>query len=217
MSGSSPEVVVLQAVRLAGLADRDALLDRALIREDTLAAILVRAEQDGWIEPLSFADLRGFTVTETGQARLATLLATDVADAASTEALTSALAAFEPVNARFLRVVSTWQLRSSSGDEHGYTGADTGAVEELLARLTDLGADLRTALSGAITALPRFGRYPAQYDAAVAKARVDGLRWVTGVGILSCHVVWAELHQDLLSSLGRDRTDPAGTNAGASP
>lgn len=57
--------------------------------------------------------------------------------------------------------------------------------------------------------LPRFGRYPQQFRQALEQASGGDMRWVAGVGILSCHVVWAELHQDFLSSLGRERTPGA--------
>jgi hypothetical protein len=32
--------------------------------------------------------------------------------------------------------------------------------------------------------------------------RQGGSRWVDGVGIDSCHLVWMQLHEDLLATLG---------------
>ena len=117
-------------------------------------------------------------------------------------------AAFEQpdgINERFVEVVPRWQLRSTAPTQ-GPAGADEAEeVDALLTELEKLGRRLRSLLVELIAHLPRFGRYPAQYDAAVHRARTDGLGWVTGVGILSCHALWAELHQDLRSTAGGDR------------
>ncbi|MGM7666715.1 hypothetical protein [Microbacterium sp. A93] len=75
----------------------------------------------------------------------------------------------------------------------------------MLRELNEQGESLGHLLEDLTHRLPRFTRYPRQFAAAVQKARASEDRWVAGVGILSCHTVWAELHQDLLASLGRAR------------
>ncbi|GAB94739.1 hypothetical protein BJY21_000120 [Kineosphaera limosa] len=205
MSGarSSVEVMTLQAVRLAGVADDAAVLDRAFAAEGEVFGVLDRAGRAGLVERMTFADLQGWTLTELGAGHLAGLLTAERESLATHAVLESALAAFEPVNARFVELVSRWQL-AAPGMDAASGRADLG---DLLAALTQLGGQLRVVLADLVAALPRFGRYPAQYDLALAKAAEEGLRWVTGIGLLSCHVVWAELHQDLFSSLGRSRYD----------
>lgn len=201
------ELRVLQAVRLAGVADDTAILDRALVADDEGNRVIAHARATNRIEPLTFADTAGWILTDLGSRRLAALLRDELVDNQATTVLETTLESFEPLNATFVSLVGGWQLRSTSPTTTGFGGADAGQIEDLLHRLDGIGTDLRTTLAGLIGVLPRFGRYPSQYTAAVARARHDGLRWVTGVGLMSCHVVWAELHQDLLSSLGRDRHD----------
>lgn len=198
---------MLQAVRLAGVADTDAILDRTFLSDEALAGILAASDSRGAVEQFTFGDTSGWIITEAGSARLATLLSDEVAGHHATAVLEATLEAFEPLNDRFVGLVSRWQLESTSSASTGFGAADSAQVEELLSALTAVGLELRATLADLIRALPRFGRYPAQYAAAVDRARHDGLRWITGVGLLSCHVVWAELHQDLLSSLGRNRLD----------
>ena len=201
------ELLVLQAVRLAGVADTDAVLDRTFLSDEAAARVLAEVDSLGAVEQFSFGDTSGWLITEAGSARLATLLSDEVASRDATAVLVATLDAFEPLNDRFVGLVSRWQLESTSSASTGFGSTGTAEVDELLTSLTSVGADLRATLADLTRALPRFGRYPAQYAAAVDRARHDGLRWITGVGLLSCHVVWAELHQDLLSSLGRDRLD----------
>lgn len=53
--------------------------------------------------------------------------------------------------------------------------------------------------------LSRFEGYSERYDTATARAWAGRREWVDGVGIDSCHVVWMELHEDLLATLGLQR------------
>ena len=191
-----PELLALQSIRLAGVADEDAVLDRALIGEGKLQAAIAAAVTRGWIEHLEFADFGGWTITEDGRARLADLLAEELEAAGAGPVATAALAEFEVVNADFVARVGRWQLMDQG------SAPDLG---DFLGELARLGSGMRRSIGDLIAALPRFGRYPVQYDAAVERAGTEGLRWITGVGLLSAHVVWAELHQDLLSTLGRSR------------
>lgn len=193
----------LQAVRLAGMADTEALSDRALLPQEDLSAVLTEASARGLIERGGFADLQGWLITDPGHTELARMLAAEVASCGAGPQLETTLDRFEPVNARFVEVVSGWQLRYTSGEQAG-DGAD---VTVLLRTLAELGDQLTESLTGLVPQLPRFGRYPAQYRLAVQRAGSEGTRWISGLGILSCHVVWAELHQDLLSTAGRTRDD----------
>lgn len=217
---SGVELLSLQALRLAGFADVDAIADRALLPADEIRTVIDRATRAGLVEPLSFAEAHGWILTDTGRSHLSVLLAHDVDRAGAREVLTSATAEFERpagINARFIEKISIWQLRSTSSVQAPPDADADGAQEldQLCAALIALGRELRSLLAPLIDCLPRFGRYPAQYDIAVRRARTEGLRWVTGVGVLSCHGVWAELHQDLRSSVGEDRSAESGSGSGS--
>ena len=224
------ELLVLQAVRLAGIADLDAILDRTFLGDEEVERVIAAANETGVVEHFSFGDSSGWTITEAGSSRLAELLRRDVARQGATDVLAATLEAFEPLNGRFVALVTGWQMRVAPPDKKVSAGApggpgrgaDAAELHELLTELESIGSELRAVLTDLIGVLPRFGRYPAQYSAAVRRARHDDLSWgwVTGIGILSCHVVWAELHQDLFSTLGRDRlagqsdSDRPGTGQG---
>lgn len=207
-SRSSSRLLTLQAVRLAGFAEEEALADRALLPRDEIHAELEAAAWAGEVEVMRFADARGWILTEPGRSRLAGLLEAEVSAAEAQGAVTTAITAFEApqgINERFVEIVSRWQLRSTAPTQESPRADEAEDVAALLAELAVLGRRLRSVLAELIEHLPRLGRYPAQYDLAVSRAGTDGLGWVTGVGLLSCHVVWAELHQDLRSTAGEDR------------
>ncbi|MGO1227969.1 hypothetical protein ACT3SQ_11150 [Brachybacterium sp. AOP42-C2-15] len=202
---SGTELLTLQALRLAGFADADVIADRALLPADEILTVIDQATRTGLVEPLSFAEAHGWILTDLGRAHLSVLLARDVDGAGAREVLSATSTEFERpagINARFVETVSMWQLRSTSPVQAVPDAEGARELEQLLTALTALGRELRSLLAPLLNCLPRFGRYPAQYDIAVGRARTEGLRWVTGVGVLSCHAVWAELHQDLRSSTG---------------
>lgn len=202
MPETDPELSVLQAIRLAGVADREGIEDRALLRDTVIDLVLGEAKAARLIEWFAFGDSAGWTITEAGARRVAALLRDEVSANQAATVLNETLDSFEPLNAAFVALISGWQLRTTTELTSG-----SHRVDELLTSLTSLGSELREQLTGLTHALPRFGRYPAQFSNALARAHQEGLSWVTGVGRLSCHVAWAELHQDLLSSAGRDSLD----------
>lgn len=220
-----PELLVLQALRLAGLADEAAIAERAMLSPQEVRPVLESALRGGHAERTIVLDVRGWVLTEAGEQHLGALLRDELAAAGARGVLGAMRETFEEpggMNARLVEVVSRWQLRSTSPTSSPVEPGDREDFEALLEELSRLGRSLRRMLSTPTQRLPRLGRYPVQFDRAVAAARTEGLHWVTGLGILSCHTVWAELHQDLRSTLaagtdpdtGRDTgpdTDPART------
>lgn len=193
------QLPVLHAVRLAGFADTVAVGDRvdlpATIVDDTLHVL--RGQH--LIERMAFADSGGWILTEAGKSRDGELLKEELEASGARPLLHTTAEDFEcGVNPRLVRTVTEWQLQSPTDP--------TDQSPEVLRELTDLAEDLSGLMSELGTQLPRFSRYPRQFTAALEKARAGDHRWVAGVGRLSCHIVWAELHEDLLSSLGRDRS-----------
>jgi len=57
--------------------------------------------------------------------------------------------------------------------------------------------------------LSRFGGYPDRFRAALERVDRGQRNWVDGSRIDSCHTVWFELHEDLLSTLGLERGEGA--------
>lgn len=201
-------LVVLHTVRLAGFTQEAGIAERARLTTTEVRPVLETLEDQGYVERFSFADTTGWILTTAGLQHDAALLVQDLAGSGAGSTLHRTVAGFEDLNARFVRVVTEWQLQPA-GTEAGQDGT---AGAEVLGELVDLEPLLADLLADLVTVLPRFARYPAQYREALRRARGGDVRWIAGVGILSCHVVWTELHQDLLSTLGIDRA--AGTDSG---
>lgn len=197
---SREELLVLHGVRLAGFADTEAVADRVDLPANIVGDTLCVLNRQYLIERMTFADSGGWILTEAGKCRDGELLQEELEASGARLVLQGTADNFETsVNPRLVRAVTDWQLRSSA--ERTERGV------EVLLELTALADALRDLMAGLVGRLPRFSRYPRQFSAALHKARAGDHQWVAGVGRLSCHIVWAELHEDLLSSLGRDRSE----------
>ncbi|MDI6872439.1 transcriptional regulator [Dietzia sp. WMMA184] len=196
---SREELLVLHGVRLAGFADTEAVADRVDLPVSIVGDTLCVLNRQYLIERMTFADSGGWILTEAGKCRDGELLQEELEASGARLVLQATADNFETsVNPRLVRAVTDWQLRSSA--ERTERGV------EVLLELTALADALSDLMAGLVGRLPRFSRYPRQFSAALHKARAGDHQWVAGVGRLSCHIVWAELHEDLLSSLGRDRS-----------
>lgn len=212
---SEPELRVLHAVRVQGAADHAAVAARSGLPADVAREHLLDLEACGHVTWAEFAGAGGWSLTERGRAegerRLAAELATDPSGRAAA-VVREAVAAFHPLNARLLRACTDWQLRPGDDgrlgmNDHRDAAWDGRVLDELAALVDDVGP----LLAGLAAELERFAGYDERLDDALAAARAgDGAR-VAGVGGVSLHGVWMELHEDLLATAGIPRGAPGRT------
>jgi hypothetical protein len=98
---------------------------------------------------------------------------------------------FEVLNAQFLKTLSAWQT----------SGSDDAALEKVL-RLVDRQVKALTSFVGFV---PRYQRYVDRFEAATEKVEAGQTEWVTSLTHDSIHNAWFELHEDILTVLGRPR------------
>ncbi|MFC4944759.1 transcriptional regulator [Pseudonocardia sp. GCM10023141] len=200
---STPDLLVLHAVRVSGVADDGAVARRTGIGLAEASELLQDGEAFGWVSRVAFAGTSGWTLTERGRVEDTRRLAEELDGAGVRAAVAAAHAAFVPLNARLVRACTDWQLRPDERDrlaanDHGDAAWDARVLHELAA----LAAELERLVAALAAGLARFGGYDQRFSGALARARSGETRWVTGVGIASCHTVWMELHEDLLATLG---------------
>jgi len=203
---SAPELLALHAVRLLGSAGDLKAAARFGLDAREVGEFLGDFEAVGWVSRFEFAGSRGWSLTEAGRAQDERLLAVELAARGAVDEVVRVHAAFLPLNARFQEAATRWQLRPIPGDpmalnDHTDFRWDDRVLDELGAlgrRLASLDAELSAVLS-------RFDGYAERYQAAFARVEQGERRWVDAVGVDSCHVVWMQLHEDLLATLGIER------------
>ena len=123
---------------------------------------------------------------------------------------------FRALNAGVLDACSRWQVRTIAGrnvlNDHSDADYDARVVTDLAGlqqRAEPLLADLGSALD-------RYRPYGPRLRHAVDRVEAGDGRWFTKPAMPSYHTVWFELHEDLLTTLGLDRTAEADAEPGAS-
>ncbi|GAA1384748.1 hypothetical protein GCM10009613_16030 [Pseudonocardia kongjuensis] len=140
-----------------------------------------------------------------GRAADAERTAAELAAAGTRPAVIAGLDRFLELNPELLDLCAAWQLRPGPGgrtvvNDH----TDPAHDARVLDRFTDLDRRAAAVCAELTAALDRFGRYRPRLALALRRVRAGDLREATD-SVTSFHAVWAELHEDLLATLGIPR------------
>jgi hypothetical protein len=203
---SQPELLVLHSVRIQGMADDHAVAARFDLDEAETRETLLDDEAYGWVRQAAFAGTAGWSMTDRGRAEDDRRLAEELSDTGTGPVVERVHESFGPLNARLLQACTDWQLRPEAGDRlTPNTHSDPDWDAQVLGELEALDRELAPLVAELAAALARFEGYDTRFAAALGKARSGQGEWVAGTGIGSCHAVWMELHEDLISTLGLQR------------
>jgi hypothetical protein len=212
---SDPRMLVLHGLRLKGLAGADAIAARVGLAVDDVERRLRRLAADGLVVHRDVA-VEGWTLTPAGRAEHARLVATDVDTAGVRDTIADAYERFRVLNPAVLDACSRWQVRDIDGaavrNDHRDPGYDARVVADLAA-LHHRAEPVCDDLAGA---LDRYRPYGPQLAHALAMIQAGQRDWFTKPLMPSYHTVWFELHEDLLTTLGLDRTVETVAAKGAS-
>ena len=201
---AEPRLVVVTCVRLKGFADTGPIVEASGLDPTVVDSVLA---------DLAASDLArhregrvsGWTLTPAGRSLHAELVAAELAAAACEADVEAAYREFLVLNPRLLATASAWQLRQENGqavfNDHTDEAHDARVLGDLRA-LHDATTPLVARLG---SLLERFGRYGTRLTTALNRVEAGERDWFTKPLIDSYHTVWFELHEDLLSTLGKER------------
>ena len=203
---TNQRLLVLHALRLSGFLGVDAIATRTGIGEPTVQQILEQASVDGYAAERC-GRISGWVLTPDGRAEHARLLAEELAERGCRSTVENANEEFLEINAPFKEICTRWQLRpDGSPNDHGDHAYDAAIVDDLTA-LHPRAVALTQRLS---VVLPRFSRYQEEFAAALTRLQGGDIRALAAPLSASYHDLWMELHQDLMSTLGRERSNADG-------
>ena len=199
-------LLVLHTLRLSGFVSGDAVAERTGVDAVTVHAILEQARADGHVVQRS-GRISGWILTPDGRAAHARMLGDELAERGCRPEVEAANEAFLALNEPFKQICTGWQLRpDGSSNDHVDPAYDAVVVARLEA-LHPLAVAVTAELAGF---LPRFGCYEDDFTAALDRLRNGDTRALAAPLSASYHDHWMELHQDLLSTLGRERSTADG-------
>jgi hypothetical protein len=200
---------VLLAVRLRPSAPPpvlEAVLASMTADVDDLGRLLGRLEMAGLIDDRPGAPGR-WRLTPEGRHEGERLLAVELDRLGVRDQVVDAYERFLPLNGGLLRACTDWQLRDANPSQLQVNDhTDPVFDRAVLARLGAI-SDAALPICRDLTArLVRFSGYEPRFTAAMDRIRAGDLDAVSGPTGDSYHAVWFELHDNLLATLGRDRS-----------
>jgi hypothetical protein len=203
---SEPRLLVLHALRLKGTADAATVAATADLPADEVAEQLEKLAGEGLAAESSGA-LAGWSLTAAGRAEHRREVRREVDATGARPTVTGAYERFRALNAGVLDACSRWQVRTLGGqmvrNDHRDRAYDARVVADLV-RLRDQAAPLVDDLSAA---LARYEGYGPKLHEAVRRVEAGEGDWFAKPVMPSFHTVWFELHEDLLTTLGLERSD----------
>ncbi|MDH4308342.1 MAG: transcriptional regulator [Acidimicrobiia bacterium] len=182
--------------RIATVADKD----RARVESDlrTLAGLGLVESVDG--------PFGGWGVTDTGKAEDLNLVAAELDARGGRDAVERSYRRFLELNPRLLEACTDWQMATVGGtvvvNDHGDGGYDAAVID----RLVRLDRSAQSLIADLVLWLPRFDRYRLRLSAALERV-LAGEHAAFADDLDSYHVVWFQIHEDLLVTLGMERGD----------
>lgn len=211
---SDPRFAVLHALRLKGFADIDSIAEQTG---------LYPSQVRNFLEHLQVAEhvlhregrVTGWTLTPSGRRRHAELIGAELDGTGSREAVDAVYREFIPLNKDFLAVCADWQMRPvppageavgresrAVPNDHRDFAYDAGVVR----RLHAIDHQAQPLCRQLARTLGRFATYGPRLSLAIERVDAGDRDWFTKPMIDSYHTVWFELHEDLLTTLGLERS-----------
>jgi hypothetical protein len=211
---SSTELRVLLALALKGFAEDVTISTATGVGLPDVQTHVKAAAGMGTVDRRE-GRIVGWHLTKAGREWLVSLLAEERAQVGGAPSVESAYEDFLELNRPFKGLCTAAQtVTTQNADVAGLltaeAAADGDSPVDLRAELEQIHVALAPVLDKAAGELARFGSYRGRFEAA--KARLDA----GDDGALaqplsnSYHDVWMELHQDLLKTLDRSRTEADG-------
>ncbi|MDQ3757033.1 MAG: transcriptional regulator [Actinomycetota bacterium] len=199
-------LAVMHSLRVKGLAEIDALVVSTGLPAAEVARVLESLRDEGLAQHRDGA-VSGWGLTTAGRARAAELVASDLEGEAPAKArIDDGYRRFLPINREVLAACTDWQVREVGDSRVINDHADEGYDREVLDRVLALHGKAEPVLGDLADALPRFRTYSGRLANAVARVQAGEYDWLVQPGIDSFHSVWFELHEDLLTTLGIERS-----------
>ena len=195
--------LVLNAVVLKHMTTTAAVADAIGLPVEQVEAALDALEAEDAVARVELHVLP----TETGVAELKADADSRYRAVRDDPGMTGWLDQFDPVNRRFLEVTTAWQTLPVGTGRVPNDHSDPAYDAQVVSRLEKLVAKAARLIHEMAERVPRFTRYRERLDAALVRVDQGETRYVSDPLVDSVHTVWFEMHEDILTVLGRERTE----------
>lgn len=202
---SEPATLVLHALRLKGFADTDVVAAHAGVALADVAGHLEKFAAGG-LAVRREGRITGWSLTPQGRKHHHELMGGEVDAAACRDLVHDAYRDFLAINNDMLTVCTDWQMRTVDGEPVINDHGDAVYDKDVISRLRGVDDRVQPVCVQLAGALERFAGYGGRLTSALEKVEAGDTEWFTKPVIDSYHTVWFELHEDLLCTLGIERS-----------
>jgi hypothetical protein len=205
-ASSDSRLLVLHGLRLKGFADA---ADVVAIFQLDPAEVASHLDQLKAEELVLYREgrLTGWALTPAGRKAQEEALQAELQGCGARDAVFDAYKRFLDLNNDLLGICTAWQMKDEATlNDHTDAAYDQGVIDqlhELHAKVEPIIADLEAILE-------RYRGYRPRLESSLVKLRSGDTEWFTKPLIDSYHTVWFQLHEDLLNSLGIERSQEGG-------
>lgn len=199
---SDPRLLVLHGLRLKGFAEVGHVCALADLEAATVQGELEQLQADGLVLYRE-GRLTGWALTAAGRAEQEARLKRELEACSARETVRDAYKRFLDLNNDLLGVCTAWQMRDEATiNDHSDASYDKGVI----AQLVELHRKVEPILTDLEATLDRYRGYRPRLEAALERLVAGENDWFTKPLIDSYHTVWFQLHEDLLNTLGIERS-----------
>lgn len=202
---STPELLALHGVRVLGGPSAAAIAERFRLSPHDVREHLLDAQAYGWVSPYDYFG-ESWSLTSAGKAENERQLRVELEAAGCRDVAVAAHRAFLPLNQAHATACTRWQLRPQPWDELAKNDhTDLRWDNSVLTALERVDEQLERALAPLTEALDRFAGYAQLHRHALQRVLAGEPAWLDSPSVASCQLVWIQLHEDLLATLGIPR------------
>jgi len=203
MAGESDSrLLVLHGLRLKGFAEAGDVAALIGLDAGAVTAELERLKTD---ELVLYREgrLTGWALTPAGRKAQEAALKDELDVCGARDAVFDAYKRFLDLNTDLLGICTAWQMKDEATlNDHADAAYDASVIDQLHAlhdKVEPIIADLEQILD-------RYCGYRGRLQSSLDKLRAGESEWFTKPLIDSYHTVWFQLHEDLLNTLGIERS-----------
>jgi hypothetical protein len=199
---SDARLLVLHGLRLKGFAEG---ADVAALVGVEPAEVAAHLEQLKAEELVLYREgrLTGWALTPAGRKAPEAGLQAELDACGARDAVFDAYKRFLDLNNDLLEVCTAWQMKDEATiNDHSDHAYDSGVID----RLHELHQRVDPIITDLEATLHRYCGYRSRLKASLERLRAGEAEWFTKPLIDSYHTVWFQLHEDLLNTLGIERS-----------
>jgi hypothetical protein len=199
---SSARLLVLHGLRLKGFSEASGVATLVDVPEADVTEQLEQLRRD---ELVLYREgrLTGWALTPAGRTAQEAALRAELDACGGRDEVRGAYKRFLDLNTDLLGICTAWQMKDETTlNDHADPAYDAGVVD----RLRELHSKIEPILDDLEATLDRFHGYRGRLAVALEKVGNGEVDWFTKPLIDSYHTVWFQLHEDLLTTLGIERS-----------